>query len=91
MPRKQKYANLFQKCTKSIGSKAEPGAAGVGTCLHDRRCAHAVLFPMNVGVNSCESVLMHAALSGFNHGLLHSGLFCTYIYGPCIRRIFRVY
>lgn len=75
-------------------------AAGVITCLCACRCARAVLFQINGGVNLWESMIMHAALPAFNHGLLHPSAslhihlwppLCLQYIGGILRILFQMY
>lgn len=75
-------------------------AAGVITCLCACQCARAVLFQINGGVNLWESMIMHAALPAFNHGLLHPSAsvhihlwppLCLQYIGGILRILFQMY
>lgn len=87
---KYKYANLL-KIQQISWIQSWIGAAGVITCLFACQCVRAVLFQIKGGVNLWESMIMHAALPGFNHGRLHSALVCTYIYGPVASAVYFQY
>lgn len=67
-------------------------AAGVITCLCACQCARAVLLQINGGVNLWESMIMHAALPAFNHGLLHpSASLHIHLWPHCVCSILAVY